>query len=221
MLGFSALFATGLLLLPFVAIRDTWRGLPGKGRTVVYFGCLGLGFLFFEIVLIQKLTLFLGYPTYSLIVTLLSLLLSSAGGSLLAGRLAEDRNRNVWLLVTALAGIAALQAFGLPLVVEALVGAPLPLRVAVSIFFVAPLGLCLGAFMPLGLSAVAALTDRPDVYVAWAWAVNGFFSVISSVLTTTLSMAWGFDLVLALAVATYGIAALALRGLPRSAIQGA
>jgi hypothetical protein len=47
--------------------------------------------------------------------------------------------------------------------------------------------------------------------------VNGFFSVISSVLTTTLSMSWGFDLVLTLAVATYVLAAVALRGLPGGA----
>jgi hypothetical protein len=217
MLGFSAVFAVVLLLLPFVAIRDTWRELPGKGRTVLYFGCLGLGFLFFEIVLIQKLTLFLGYPTYSLIVTLLSLLLFSAGGSLMAERLTARRDRNVWLLVGALAAIAAGQVFALPQIVDLLVGAPLPVRVVVSILFIAPLGLCLGTFMPLGLSAVAALTQRADVYIAWAWAVNGFFSVLSSVLTTMLSMAWGFDLVLALAVGIYVLAALALRGLPGGA----
>jgi len=217
MLVFSALFAACLLLLPFFAIRDDWRALPSKGRTVVYFGCLGLGFLFFEIVLIQKLTLFLGYPTYSLIVTLLSLLLFSAIGSFAAEGLTAQRDRNVALAVAALAVIASVQAFALPLVVDALVGAPLPVRVIVSILFVAPLGMCLGIFMPLGLGAVAALTDRADAYVAWAWAVNGFFSVISSVLTTTLSMAWGFNLVLALAVGTYAVAAITLRGLPGGA----
>ena len=52
-----------------------------------------------------------------------------------------------------------------------------------------PLGLCLGMFMPLGLGVVNGLSDHPDEYIAWAWAVNGFFSVIGSVLTTILSQA--------------------------------
>ncbi len=47
----------------------------------------------------------------------------------------------------------------------------------------APLGMLLGIFMPLGLGAVSALTDHGEEYVAWGWAVNGFASVIGSVLT--------------------------------------
>ena len=43
-------------------------------------------------------------------------------------------------------------------------------------------------------------------YVAWAWAINGFFSVIGSVLTTILSMTFGFATVQLLAVAIYAVA---------------
>jgi len=49
--------------------------------------------------------------------------------------------------------------------------------------------------------------------VAWGWAVNGFFSVIGSVLTTILSMTFGFRVVLMLGFATYVVAAIALRGI--------
>ena len=214
MLGVSTLFAAVFLLLPFLVIRRTWARFRYKGRTAVYFGALGLGFLFFEIVLIQRLTLFLGFPTYSLIVTLLAVLVFSALGSLLAGVWAPRRDQALALLVMALALIAGLHSYGLPPVVDALAGAPLALRIAVSITFIAPLGLCLGAFLPLGLATVAGLSDHPTEYMAWAWAVNGFFSVISSVLTTILSMAWGFSLVLGLAVALYALAAGVLRSLP-------
>ena len=72
----------------------------------------------------------------------------------------------------------------------------LGVRVVVAILLLAPLGLCLGMFMPLGLGAVAAPdATTTEEYVAWAWAVNGFFSVIGSVLTTILSMTFGFRLV--------------------------
>ena len=79
----------------------------------------------------------------------------------------------------------------------------------------APLGLCLGMFMPLGLGAVAALTDHAAEYVAWGWAVNGFASVVGSVLTTILAMTFGFDTVLVLAVGVYLMAIAALWRLRR------
>lgn len=68
-------------------------------------------------------------------------------------------------------------------------------------------------FMPLGLGAVAALTDHPSEYVAWGWAVNGFASVMGSVLTTMLAMTFGFQVVLFVALGVYLVALAALRGL--------
>ncbi len=219
MLGVSVLFAGIFLLLPFAVVRKTWAELPYKGRTGLYFGALGLGFLFFEIVLIQRLTLFLGFPTYSLIVTLFSVLIFSAIGSFAAGAYTHQRDRALWVLLALLAATTLLHSFGLPPVIDALAGAPLAVRIVVSGLFIAPLGVCLGAFMPLGLHTVAGLSEHPTEYVAWAWAINGFFSVISSVLTTILSMAFGFSLVLGLGVGIYGVAVLVLRSLPLPAVE--
>ena len=70
-------------------------------------------------------------------------------------------------------------------------------------------------FMPLGLGAVSALTGHGEEYVAWGWAVNGFASVIGSVLTTIIAMIFGFNVVLALAMVTYLVALVALRRLQR------
>jgi predicted MFS family arabinose efflux permease len=83
------------------------------------------------------------------------------------------------------------------------------------------LGLCLGTFMPLGLGAVAGLTEHSSEYVAWGWAVNGFASVVGAVLTTILAMSFGFRVVMFVALAVYGIAVLALRGLlvPSGAVE--
>ena len=55
--------------------------------------------------------------------------------------------------------------------------------------------------------------------MAWGWAVNGFASVVGSVLTTILAMTFGFRTVLLVAMVVYLIALLALRGLlaPRTA----
>ena len=89
------------------------------------------------------------------------------------------------------------------------------MRVLVTFVVLAPLGLCLGTFMPLGLRKVASLTDHPTEYVAWGWAVNGFASVVGATLTTVLAMTFGFDLVLVLGMVVYLGALLAARALLR------
>ena len=210
LLGVAAVMAAVFLLLPFVAIRDTFVGMPKKALSFLYFGCLGLGFLFFEITLIQRLTLFLGYPTYSLTVTLASILIFTGVGAWLSGRYEHRRERVVPALVGAVIALALLAGFVLPTVTDALLGSSLALRVLVTVAVLAPLGICLGTFMPVGLQAVAGISTHPTEYVAWSWAVNGFASVIGSVLTTILAMTYGFDTVLVIAVITYLVALAAL-----------
>jgi MFS family permease len=90
-------------------------------------------------------------------------------------------------------------------------------RVLLAFVVLAPLGLCLGMFMPLGLGAVARLTEFPREYVAWGWAINGFASVIGAVLTTILAMTFGFRAVLLLALVVYLVAVAVLRVLLRAA----
>jgi hypothetical protein len=215
--GIAIVFALVFLLLPFVMIRKVWSALPRKATSGVYFAALGFGFIFFEITLIQKLTLFLGYPTYSLTVTLASILVFTGIGALLSDRLSTTSWRAALPLLAALVVLTFLYLFGLPAVTDALFQLPLIARVVLAFVFLAPLGVCLGMFMPLGLRAVSGLTTHSREYVAWGWAVNGFASVVGSVLTTLLAMSFGFADVLLFALAAYLIAILALRGLLRPA----
>jgi len=214
LLAFVVLFAGTFLLLPFVAIRSTWAQIPYKGYAAVYFAALGLGFMFFEISLIQKLTLFLGYPTYSLTVTLFALLVFTGLGSLASGAYHRGQNRTLMVLLACLSGLMLFYEFGLSPAINAFVGAPLPVRIALAITFIAPLGLILGTFMPVGLQRIAAVTEYRQEFIAWSWAVNGFFSVASSILTTILSMVMGFRLVMFVAVVVYAAGILSLTRIP-------
>jgi hypothetical protein len=170
--------------------------------------------MFFEISLIQRLTLFLGFPTYSLSVTLASLLIFTGVGSLLSGRLRSRIDRLVPWLVPLVAVLTLAYLFLLPLLTDALLPSPLGVRIATAFVVLAPLGLCLGLFMPFGLGTIGDL-DGGQEYVAWSWAVNGFAAVIASVLTTIIAMTFGFNVVLVLAAAAYMIAIAALWGLRR------
>jgi hypothetical protein len=215
LLVIATLMAAVFLLLPFVTMRKVWRALPRKGTSALYFAALGLGFMFFEITLIQRLILFLGYPTYSLTVTLASLLIFTGVGALLSGRLKARPDLLVRVLAPTVVALGLVYLFLLPVLTESLLTTPLAVRVMVAFLVLAPLGVTLGMFMPLGLGAVAELTDHGEEYVAWGWAVNGFASVIGSVLTTIIAMVFGFNVVLALSVVVYLAALAALRRLQR------
>jgi hypothetical protein len=221
LLAFAVLFAGVFLLLPLLFVRETWGRVPYKAAAAVYFAALGLGFMFFEVCLIQKLILFLGYPTYSLTVTLFSLLVFSGIGSLTSRRYAGHRNRALFALLAGIVVMTIFYQFGVAHLVDVFVAAPLGARVALAVLVLAPLGLCLGAFMPIGLSTVARLSEHGREYVAWAWAVNGFFSVVSSVLATILSMSFGFRVVLLLAALIYAIGVLALVRIPERTTRSA
>ncbi|MGH7894739.1 MAG: hypothetical protein ACREQL_08725, partial [Candidatus Binatia bacterium] len=211
LLGVVALFAAVFLLLPLLLERRRWAAVPGKLGVATYFGAIGLGFMFLEVSLIQRLTLLLGFPTYSLTVTLFALLVSTGVGSLASERLHGPPERLLAVAFVCLAGLVALYALALGPLVGWAVPWPLALRVGLAVAVLAPLGLCLGIFLPLGVRRVAAISADPQGYVAWAWAVNGFCSVVSSVAATVLSMTIGFRAVMLVALGIYavGLAAFA------------
>jgi hypothetical protein len=219
LLGVAVVFAATFLLVPFLFVRTTWSALPAKGVSALYFACLGMGFMLLEITMIQRLVRFLGYPTYSLTVTLASILVFTGIGALLSRRV-EHRGTSVLPVVFAtLAVLTLLYQFGLDSLTDSLQSAALGVRFAVAAAVLAPLGLCLGMFMPFGLRVVSRSGPFGEEYVAWSWAVNGFFSVIGSVLTTILSMEFGFRNVQYLALVVYGVAVLAFLRLRRTVVD--
>jgi spermidine synthase len=211
----SVVLAAVFLLGPFVLVRDTWRALPDKAVSAPIFGLLGLAFIAFEITLIQRFSLFLGYPTYSLTVTLMALLLFTGIGALVSPRWHDRAPALLTVLGAAVVGLGLFYAFVAPPLLEPLQGWSTVAKAAVVVMLCAPLGFCLGMFMPLAITLVARNGEHAAEYVAWGWAINGFFSVIGSTLTTILSMTYGFRAVLLGSVALYLVVVVLLRVLVR------
>ena len=118
--------------------------------------------------------------------------------------------------IMALQVVAAVRADAVPAAVT-FHGVPLDHH-GIAGLMLLPLGLVLGTFMPIGLGAVSRLTHHRSEYVAGGRAVNGFFSVMGSILATILSMAYGFRFLLFLALLLYVVAGLSLHRLePASA----
>jgi hypothetical protein len=136
-------------------------------------------------------------------------------GSLWSSSWDGPRSRILLRLLGAVLVLMAFYQFGPQILVEHFIGLPLLLRLGIGVAILAPLGLCLGAFMPTGLGVLPSLTSHGREYVAWAWAINGFFSVVASVLATVLGMAFGFKAVLLLAGLVYALGVLAFVRIPQ------
>lgn len=197
-LAVGVLLSALLIVLPILQ-RD---GVPRRGSFpfFVYFAALGLGFIAVEVSVIQKLTLFLGEPVYSLTVTLFSLLVFTGVGSLVLGGKFDRRDRRAWIVPVCIAiyllAFRPLTAF----LVREFIGAPLPARLVLAAAALAPLGLLLGFPFAFGLRVLARENPR---FVPWGWAINGCTSVVGSILTVVVSMNFGFTAVLGCAAAVY------------------
>ena len=146
-------------------------------------------------------------------------MISTALGSLWSERVRTPPSRLLPALLGCLALLVVFYRLGLPPLVQHWIGSALGIRIALALAVLAPLGLCLGAFMPLGLRTVAALGPHGSDYVAWAWAVNGFFSVVASLLASILAMTFGFDSVLLIALVVYALGIAAFSTLTRRAAE--
>ncbi len=220
LLAISVLYAAVFLLLPFLFVRRSFAALPARTVSAVYFGALGLGFILFEVTMIQRLTRMLGYPTYSLTVTLAALLLATGIGALVSTRLERFGAALMPPLLLALGVLTAVYEFGLDPITDHVLSRSLGVRVIVALVVLLPLGFILGMFMPLGLAQTHRISPG-SMHSAWAWAVNGFLSVIGSVLATILAMALGFKTVQWFALVVYVIAGVAFYRLSRQPAGGA
>lgn len=200
-LGILLVLSVFAFALPLALMRG--RARPPVG-SLGFFAAIGLGYLITEVVLIQRFVLFLGYPTYALSVVLFSLLLFTGAGAYLSGRASSPRSLLLGALSFACAYIAV-GAFALDPLLDGLLDLSFPVRVAVTIALLAPLGLALGTAMPIGLGRLSSMYPGG---VPWAWAINGVFSVVATVLAIMVALNWGFTVTTLVGLVCY-LAALA------------
>ena len=191
------------LLLRAGPLKMSWS----VARALGYFICLGLGFIGIELGLIQKFSLFLGHPVYSLVVSLASILLFSGVGAFSASKVLPARafERAIALVVV----LVAYSFFIRPLT-AALVGSPFAFKCALVIALTAAPAFFMGMLFPLG---IASIREGLGGLVPWAWALNCGFSVLGGAASLFLSMGWGYGKAWYSFSAFYLLAAILLRGM--------
>ena len=161
----------------------------GDTGVFVFFASLGLGFILIEIALLQKLTIFLGGPAYSMVITLFTILFFSGIGSFASKKLASDPMRLITVSIPVLALVAVAASLTLGSVTGSLLGLSHAGRIAAAIALVAPLGFLMGIPFPSGLRIVNR--QQPELN-PWAWGINACLTVLGTLLCIILSTAYGF-----------------------------
>jgi hypothetical protein len=157
---------------------------------------VGLGFIGAEIVLLQRLTLYLGQPALALSLGLAALLIGAAIGSSWSSKLRQDPDQASAVCAVAVPVLLVLLTW----IAEITLAWPLPARGTVAVVASAGLGIPLGAVFPKIVAHAGAADPR---LVSWAWAINGAASVVGSILAVALTLNIGFTAVGVVAAACY------------------
>ena len=205
-LGQAILIALLVLAAPALFVRR--KGMPkepGRLWPVIYFPALGLGFLFIEILLIDRAAFYLNDYSSAFALVLTSMLIFSGLGSMVAGKVgAMPKAASALGLIVVLAWIGAMLIGGEDYLMRTL-DQPLWMRAGTVVLAAAPVSLALGMPFPLGLISVGDGRALP-----WAWGLNGAFSVVATPLANLMSRDIGFSSLLIAAAGLYAVAFLAL-----------
>jgi hypothetical protein len=201
--------AAGFILGPLwwtrrADLRRDWV----TAQPLLYFACLGMGFMMAEVALIQKFGLLLGHPTYALSTVLFTILLASSLGSLATARVPTASAARVGsLLGLVLVAILPLYIWLLPELQARSAGAERAVKILVSVVGLFPLGLVMGTLFPLGIKT---LSGRAEHLIPWCWAINGATSVFASIFALAVGIQFGISAELAGGWASYVVATASL-----------
>lgn len=198
----STLLALLLIVLPLFSLKKSRHG---KSATLFYFGALGLGYMFAEIILIQRFVLYFGQPVYAVAAVISAMMLFSGIGSLLSQKL-EPSNTVIRRIAAAVAVMLLLFVFFLTPLLQATIAFNSIIKISISLGAIGLPAFVMGMLFPLG---IRLLDQRDASQIPWAWGINGCLSVISTSLATLFAVESGFQSVIIMAALAYLMAAIA------------
>lgn len=189
------IFFTVLILTAALILFPLWKHgareklQPKSAPYLLYFAMLGLGFMFIEVTQMQRLMIFLGHPTYALVVVLCALLIASGAGSFVTDRIGLSR---AGLCLLALCAVLLFIGIISDPLLHHFRGEATPVRIAVALLTLLPIGFFMGMGFPFGMK-LAAAHGRAET-TPWFWGVNGATSVLASVLALMVAIFNGIDI---------------------------
>jgi hypothetical protein len=212
-LGQAIVLGAALVVLPLTPAARGLRAAGGKAAALAYFLLTGLGFMLLEMGFLQKLILYLAHPIYSAAVVISAFLVFGGLGSSLSVRWPASPMRVASVAAAAVVVIGTACLLALEGWLSLTQGAAAWVRFLVAGASLAPLALAMGHLFPSGVRQVGKASPP---LVPWAWAVNGFASVVATVAAPLVAMEIGFVRLGLAAAACYALAGLVARRLART-----
>ncbi len=204
-LAIACLTSLSLVILPVIfGWRTIFSHNPGKFRTIIYFACLGAGYIMVEVGLISEFILALSNATVSASILITGMLVFSGLGSFVSERFL-DRARSVMPMIFVAIG-AILIGYGLVLdrVLDWIGTFPYLVRLLFCFALVFPAAFLMGFPMPTAMTTLGRL-GKQHMFL-WAWGINGCFSVIGAALVPIVATSFGLSAVLWVAGVAYLVA---------------
>jgi spermidine synthase len=199
----SIFYAVVLIVFPLSFSKAGKQKWPNKGATLLYFALLGAGFIIIEFVFIQLFMRLIGSPLYTYSSVLFIILLSAGVGSFTSNQLNISQHKGWYIPFAGILFSVVLLMIVYPKVSVFFLGSPLQIRIGIALLMMFPIGFFLGMPFPLG---ILTLANRPSGAIAWAWGMNGLFTVVGGLLAIIFSIEWGFSITLLIACLLYVLA---------------
>ena len=210
-LGVACLTATVLLAVPLIwGWRTIFARSRGKALTVLYFACLGAGYIMVEVGLIAHFVMALGNPTISASVLITGMLVFSGLGALTSERALPHMRTVMPVLFVAVGSMLVLYGLFLGHALDAIGAMPYPARFIICFLLIAPPAFLMGFPMPIAMTTLGRLGK--DHMFVWAWGVNGCFSVIGAAAAPVIATNFGLAAVIEAAAFAYLLAIPAFYG---------
>lgn len=212
---FALLMVGFVILWPLrKAIRQSPPALVLNGT--VWFFLIGMGFMLLEVSLLQRMSIFLGHPIYSLGIVLFSLVLFTGIGSFISDAVPLNTRRKaiIWSLLTA--GAILLLPHLLNAGFDVFSESGLFARALLCLVFTALSGVLMGYGFPTGMALTGAIDTKPT---PWFWGINGAAGVLGSVVAVALNIAMGLNWTMSLAGICYALLMLPALGLFRARLR--
>ena len=204
-LAIALVTASTLIAIPVLfGWRTVFSRTPGKALTIVYFACLGLGYIMIEVGMIAEFVLALSNATISASIMITGMLVFSGLGSFVSERILPHARGLMPFLFAGIALLLIVYGLFLHIPLDAIGTYPYGLRLALSFLLVFPPAFLMGFPMPTAMATLARL--RKETMFLWAWGINGCFSVIGAALVPILATAFGLSSVLYAGAAAYLLA---------------
>lgn len=173
---------------------------------LLYFACIGTGFMMVQIPLMQRFSVYLGHPVYAVAVLLFSMILAAGAGSYLSDRIEVGRGSRWTLLVpTGIVSMLALIYLVSGPLIASTIQQGLFVRCMIVVALVGLAALPMGMCFPLGLRLFREYSSQ---CLPWMWGINGATGVLASVFAVAISMWSGINTSLLVAIGCYALLAV-------------